>query len=174
MSKHDIPVPYVLLVLLSWTPPAWPLDLPEYQLKAAFLINFASFTEWPTGIGGTLHVCVYGRDPFGEQLDRFQGKRVGGREIVVERLNSVDGLHNCQVVFIAHSAIDNLPRVLENVNGRPVLTVADSPGAARQGVILNMRTDQDRVTFAANLGAARGNGLILSSKLLRLATEVLQ
>jgi hypothetical protein len=55
-----------------------------------------------------------------------------------------------------------------------VLTVADSPGAAQAGVILNMGLEQNRISFKANLGAARDARLILSSKLLRLATEVFQ
>ena len=39
-------------------------------------------------------------------------------------------------------------------------------------VALNMNMMQGKVTFEANLQAARDAGLDLSSKLLRLATEV--
>jgi hypothetical protein len=60
------------------------------------------------------------------------------------------------------------------VRTSPVLTVADSPGAARQGVALNMAVERNRITFEANLLAARAAHLDLSSKLLRLATEVFQ
>ena len=70
--------------------------------------------------------------------------------------------------------IDNLPRVLDTLFAKLVLTVADSPGGMRQGVILNMGTKQSKVTFEANLAAARSNGLNLSSKLLNLASEVRQ
>lgn len=148
--------------------------LSEYRIKAAYLINFASFTEWPDEVGNTLNLCVYGPDPFGAELDRFQGRNVGGRGLRVTRVSSVDRLGACQVVFITRPAIDNLLRVLDNVGGRPVLTVADSPGAMRQGVILNMGTRQSVVTFDANLAAARDSGLNLSSKLLNLASEVRQ
>jgi hypothetical protein len=37
-----------------------------------------------------------------------------------------------------------------------------------------MNMTKDKVSFEANLGAARAAGLQLSSKLLRLATEVQQ
>jgi hypothetical protein len=37
-----------------------------------------------------------------------------------------------------------------------------------------MTTGDGKVTFEANLIAARGNGLNLSSKMLRLATEVIR
>lgn len=164
----------VLLGLLSFAPPARADELPEYRLKAAFLYNFALFTEWPAEVGGTLNLCIHGPDPFGKEIDALQGKVVGGRSIVVQRKAAGEPLNGCQIVFVAPAAIGTLPRVLEAVRGRPVLTVADSAGAVRQGAALNLAVDQNKVSFEANLLAARGAGLNLSSKLLRLATEVVQ
>lgn len=149
-------------------------NLPEYQIKAAFLANFAAFTVWPENVGNTLNLCVYGPDPFGASLDSLRNRMVGGRSLAVTRVSSVDELGNCQIVFITRPVIDNLLRVLDNVGGKPVLTIADSPGAMRQGVIINMGTKLSKVTFEANLAAARSNGLNLSSKLLGLASEVKQ
>ena len=163
-----------LLGLLCCVPPVWADNLAEYRIKAAFLYNFVSFTEWPAGLGNSLNLCVYGPDPFGEDLDKLQGKSVAGRSLAVRRTNSVDALGSCQIVFITRPVIGNLPRVLDNLRGKPVLTVADTSGVAREGVALNMGTEQNKVIFEANLGAARDNGLILSSKLLRLAKEVYQ
>lgn len=162
------------LVLLGCASHAVANNLAEYRVKAGFLANFAAFTEWPADMGNTLNLCVYGPDPFGEDLDTLQGRSIGERSIVVRRVASVDVLGNCQVVFISRPVIDNLQRVLDTLAGKPVLTVADSPGVMRQGVMLNMGTKQNRVTFEANLGAARGNRLNLSSKLLNLASEVRQ
>lgn len=163
-----------LLGLLCCLPPVRAESQAEYRLKAVFLYNFISFTAWPAGVGNPLNLCVYGPDPFGEDLDKLQGRSVAGRSLAVRRTNSVDGLENCQIVFITHPVIGNLPRVLDNLRGKPVLTLADSPGVARQGVAINMSTEQQKINFEANMGAARDNGLFLSSQLLRLAKEVFQ
>ena len=80
----------------------------------------------------------------------------------------------CQVVFIADASGDGISRVLSTLHGATVLTVADAPGAVKQGVALNMNVVQAKITFEANLTAARAANLKLSSKLLSLATEVLQ
>lgn len=162
------------LALLGGASQAAADTLAEYRVKAGFLFNFIAFTEWPVDVASTLNVCVYGPDPFGAELDRFQGRTIGGRSLAVVRTSRADDLGICQIVFISRPAIDNLPRVLDTVNGKPVLTVADSPGAMRQGVALNMGTRQARVTFEANLAAARENRLNISSKLLNLASEVRQ
>lgn len=165
----------VLLALCAVAPAARAADdLPEYRLKTAFLYNFALFTEWPADVGSTLRLCVFGPDPFGAELDGLQGKAVGERSIAVQRKTSLDGLKSCQLVFIAPAATGQVPRVLEALEGHSVLTVADSAGAARQGVALNMAVSQNKVSFEANLKAARAARLNLSSKLLRLATEVIQ
>ena len=111
---------------------------------------------------------------FGAEIDGLQGKAAASRKIAVSRKGAGEPLKDCQVVFIAASAVDGLPRVLENLQRRPVLTVADSSGAMRRGAVLNMNMVQGKVTFEANLQAARDAGLDLSSKLLRLATEVQQ
>ena len=104
----------------------------------------------------------------------MQGKTVGGRSIAVHRKVGIESLKGCQIVFIASPAIDGLPRILDSLRGAAVLTVADSPGAARQGVALNMAVAQNKIVFEANLEAARHARINLSSKLLRLAREVQQ
>jgi len=147
----------------------------EYILKAAILYNFTLFTEWPSTVrGDTLNVCVYGRDPFDKTIDALTGKAVGERHIAVQRRDAGDSLADCHVLFISPAAIQNLPSVLQQLNEAPVLTVADSPGATKQGVILNMVVVKDKVQFEANLHAARAARLTISSKLLRLATDVIQ
>jgi hypothetical protein len=145
----------------------------EYALKAAFLYNFILFTEWPATAGSTLKVCIYGRDPFGDNLDKLRGKNAHTRTVTIHRTNRLSDLKDCQVVFIAPSAIGQLSEIHETLRGRPVLTVSDSH-IATLGVAINMFTEQNKVTFEINLPAARNAGLSISSKLLKLAGEVYQ
>src|ERR1700722_29884 len=51
----------------------------EYQLKAAFLFNFAKFIDWPTtsftNPQDRFSICILGADPFGSGMDELlQGK----------------------------------------------------------------------------------------------------
>lgn len=165
----------ILLSALAVAMPVRAVELSEYQLKAAFLYNFASFTTWPADVGNTLKLCIHGRDPFGPELDALQGKRVDHRQILIERKPPAGTLGSCQIVFIAGSAANDIPATLESLGSTtPALTIADSPGAARHGVMLNMDVARDKITFAANLKAAQRARLVLSSKLLGLATEVVR
>ena len=46
----------------------------EYELKAAFIYNFISFTEWPGKIGANINICTVGHDPLNISLDALQKK----------------------------------------------------------------------------------------------------
>lgn len=162
----------LLLSALAVASPGRPAEPSEYQLKAAFLYNFALFTDWPANVGNTLKLCIHGRDPFGPELDELQGRAVGHRQIAIERKPAADALGDCQIVFISGSAADDLPRTLGSLRTAPILTIAESSGAVRQGVMLNMTVTGAKITFSANVKAAQQARLTFSSKLLKLATEV--
>lgn len=145
---------------------------PEYRAKAGFLYNFIAFTEWPARVGSPLPLCVYGGNPFGDELAALQGKTVNGRSLTVRYPASRAELKACRVVFVAEAAIDSLPRVLDAVRDEPVLVVTDSLGALDAGAGINMVLREGRIAFEVNLAATRRAQLELSSKLLRLASEV--
>lgn len=168
---------YLLLfgLILSFSPDARAEKLDEYTLKTAFLYNFAVYTTWPDTDASTFNLCIYGNDPFGKNFDSLmQKKRVNDRTITIHRTNNIDRLDSCQLVFISRASIDNLKDVINTLQDKPVLIVADSPGTIQQGVTLNMEIKDEKVTFEANLKVAKKASLNLSSQLLRFATSVLQ
>ena len=161
-------------LLLSYSPIAQAQQPSEYRLKVAFLYNFAAYTEWPSLPEKVLNLCILGDDPFGEDLQHLRQKKVNEYEILIRKTNNVEELVTCQIVFITQSAVSNLSEIINQLNGKPILTIADTPGIGRQGVMLNMAIKEGKVTFEANDAMAKRNHLKLSSQLLRFATEVYQ
>jgi hypothetical protein len=162
------------LMLLSYPPRIQADQLTEYRLKTAFLYNFATYTQWPKDDSSTFNLCIYGKNPFGDHLDRLLKKSIDKRYIQVHFKTRPEELNDCHLVFISRSAIQKLDTVLEALNNKPVLTVTDHPGAAKQGVALNMNIQDGKITFEANLHVARNAGLNFSSQLLRFASEIYQ
>lgn len=158
--------------LLCCTTPLGAQELPEYQIKAAFLYNFIAFTEWPALLGNSIQLCVYGTNPFGEHLNKLQGKGVAQRSLTVRHTGSANELQNCQIVFVTREVISNLSRVIDQLGEKPALLVAEFPGATRQGAMLNFVVEEGRVQFEVNVRTAEAKGLSFSSKMLRLAKEV--
>lgn len=164
----------VCLVLhLSTLPvasPAAPAD--EYAVKAAYLVNFARFVEWPGGeTCPSIRIVVVGRDPFGDLLDDvLEGERIDGRPLVAERWVRMRDVPPCSLLFVAEG--ERLEKVFERTSGSAVLTVGDREDFARHGGVIELVRDGGRVRFDVDLGAANEAGLNVSSRLLALARTV--
>jgi hypothetical protein len=148
----------------------------EYDVKAAFLYNFITFTDWPaSAFGGPdspYVIGVLGNDPFGMVLDQIvNGEKIKSRPLVVRRFRTLADIHHCHILFICASEEYRLPEILRWLRGQPVLTVADMPGFAEAGGDIGFISGP-RVKFVMNPAAIQSGNLIVSSKLLRLAQLV--
>jgi hypothetical protein len=140
----------------------------EYQVKAAFLYNFARFTTWPSQDAQPFfNICVLGSDPFGEALDALEGKTIGDNPIKVSRRREISEA-DCQVLFISRSEQGNLSTILEALAGSPVLTVSEIEGFTEHGGAIQFYAEKNKVRFKINQRAAEELGLKISSHLLKL------
>jgi hypothetical protein len=157
--------------------PAQSEPLSEYQVKAAFLYNFAKFIDWPPEtfpVGNApIQVCMVGEDPFGPVLEHtFEGKTVNGHDLMIHHTNQVQQLKGCQIAFISDSERKHLPEILADLQGASVLTVGDSNQFAELGGMIGFTLENNKVRFEINLDAATRARLKISSKLLSVARIV--
>jgi hypothetical protein len=153
-------------------PPARP---GEYEVKAAYLYNFAKFVEWPGPARKDAFVVgVLGRDPFGPLLDHaLAGKTVGERRIEIRRLAPGEPTAGVDLLFIAASEAAQVPQVLKQVEGLPTLTVGETDDFVGRGGMLGFRMKDDLVRFDVDLDQAGKAGLRVSSQLVRVARKVI-
>ena len=148
----------------------------EYQIKAAFLYNFARFVDWPAekqNEKNQILVGIYGKDPFGSTLEQtLQGKTVGGRPLAIRRLTTLAGVKQCHILFISSAEKKNLGLILEVAGEGGVLTVGESAKFAEEGGMVNFAMRDNTVGLEVNVSAAERAHLTISSKLLRLAKLV--
>lgn len=147
----------------------------EYQIKAAYLLNFARYVEWPAArlqAAQALRICVLGRDPFGGALSALEGRQVNGREVRVRQLEGADQAGECHVVFISESEERRLGPMLRMLASRGLLLVSDIDGFAEAGGSIGLVTEDGRVRFDINQASLQRDGLRASAQLLRLARSV--
>ena len=160
--------------IMGQSPPAT-----EYQVKAAFLYNFAKFVEWPSGTFGssssTLQICVFGQETLTSDLTQIiSGKTVNGHPLEVKQVARLQEMQGCHVVFAAVTDRTQIKSILEGLRGSSVLTVGDTSGFAEQGGMINFVLDHDHVQFEVNAKAAEEAGLHISSRLLSVAKVVIE
>ncbi len=148
------------------------------KVMAAFLRNFAHYVTWPdtafSAARAPWHVCVLGRDPFGDVLDKtLQGRTEQGRPFEVLRAESLDELPACQIVYVSYEAQDRRRAALAALKRQPVLTVGDAPDFLMEGGIIQFNVG-DRVSMSINLDQARSASLVIQTKMLEVSYRVLE
>ena len=145
----------------------------EYQVKAAFILNFAKFVEFPGDSfsdGPMLVIGVLGDDPFGSTIDQIMnGSNANGHRLVVKRLHWGDNLRSCQILFISSSEKKRLGQILDGLRGASVLTISDVSNFNQSGGVVRFFIQDDKVRFEINADAASQARLKISSKLMALS-----
>jgi len=150
----------------------------DYQVKAAFLVNFPKFVDWKPGTfadtNSPITVGIYGDDNIAGEFERMieGGRAVEGRPIVLERITSEQQITNCQVLFIARSERHRTRAVIEKTKGSSVLTVGETEDFLEEGGIINMVPRDRKIRLQVNLGTARDSHLNISARLLKVADVV--
>jgi hypothetical protein len=149
----------------------------ELEVKAAFLLNFLKFVEWPAGAtssaAGPVIVLVVGSDPLTPVLQAAAARTtVAGRRLQVRTVVPGAAIEGAHMVFVAGSERHQLPAILRRLDGHAVLTVGAAEGFADAGVVLNLVVRDRRVRVEANTAAASRARLRVSAHLLRLARIV--
>lgn len=146
----------------------------ETAVKAAFVYNFAKFTDWHgRAPGTTLTVCVVGNQDLAAALtDTIQVNRVGGHAVAVRKVSASEAVGACDVVVVPAAEMRRAGAALRTLRTLPVLTVGEGENFARQHGIIGLFAEDGRLRFAINPEAADRAGIKLSSRLLSLARIV--
>jgi hypothetical protein len=152
-------------------------DVKEYEIKAAFIYNFAKFVEWPEDAFGRadapIVIGIVGKDPFGKMIDQaVEGRRANGRPVEIKRVNWGAEVKTCHILFVSSSESGKMGQLSELIKNAPVLTIGETAGFASRGGIVNFTEEGGKVRFEINVDAAKRARLTISSKLLSLAKVV--
>jgi len=147
---------------------------PEPQMKAAFLLNFPKYVEWPAdsfpGGANPIVVAILGDDNVANEFASMSdGKSVDGHPIHLIRNPTTEACLECQILFIG-SDERKTAEILKELNCANVLTVGESEQFMEQGGMINLARRERRIVLEVNLHATRQAELKISSKLMALAT----
>jgi hypothetical protein len=146
----------------------------EYQVKAAFLFNFANFVQWPPEVfhdaAEPFHICVLGEDPFGAELDQIiAGENAQNRVIALLRLEDSAQAGDCQILFISESKSSQQPYILQQLHGQPILTVGENQNFIGMGGMIEFFTVNSRIRLAISPQNIKNSRLEISANLLQVA-----
>ena len=148
----------------------------EYQIKAAFLFNFAKFVDWPVpadpSSNAPIVIGVLGENVFQDDLAAaINGKTINNHPLQFRQFRSALETTNCQILFISPSEKSRFARIIGELHNASILTVSETDHFIEDGGMINFVIVEKRVRFQINNDAAKKAGLTISSKLLSLAVR---
>lgn len=177
MSKYNLLLLTLFHALLSCMA-AWAeaVEPTEQAVQAAFVFNFAKFTEWPAQTFAApetpFTLCVLGEESFAALRDTTSGKQLQGRVVQVRGEVNAESISECQILFVSAQSSVSQQALAALLPTPRVLTVGDREGFATSGGMIGLFKEEGKIKFTINLKTAERAGLKLSSQLLRLARIV--
>ncbi len=146
------------------------------DVKAAVVANLMAFAEWPAHAlpppQAPLVLCVDAQAPLRATLATLSGRALRQWVLHVRALAPADAIASCHALLVDDSLLAARPALRHELRGAPQQSFADGEQARGAAVCIRLDVIDGRVAFSVDLATARGNGLSLSSRLLRLAREV--
>ena len=148
----------------------------EYQLKAAFIYNFAKFVEWPARTfpeeESPIVIGVLGTNPFGEELRAVvRDRRINGRPIAVKQFATAAAAKGTHLMFVSAGESGRYAKLKDSLDPA-VLTVGESDAFARAGGTIVFRIKDNKLRFEINMKSAAKGELKVSAQLQKLATAI--
>ena len=148
----------------------------EYEIKAAYIFNFAKFLDWPATNPNkdTIILAIYNNDPFGIVLEKTMvGRKANGKDWKIIRTNNKKELEKCNIVFFSDIEKSELLKILEQLKNKPLITIGDEIiDFCEIGGTINFTPQFSEYQFEINNEVAKSHRIIISPKLLLLAKIV--
>jgi hypothetical protein len=159
------------LSVLCAAPPAAAAAGQERMVKAAFLLKFVGYVEFPAPAApdAPLVIGVVGAPRVAAELARLAAHSAGNRTVVVRELGADEALAGIDMLFIGGRESEHAARLLHLAARQGILAVTEFDDGLREGSVINFRLVDERVRFEVSLTAADKAHLKLSSRLLSVA-----
>jgi YfiR/HmsC-like len=151
----------------------------DFQVKAAFLINFPKYVDWPANAFASTNspiiVAVFGDDNVANELQNMigSGRTIGGHPVVLKRIGKEEEIsHDCHILFIGASERQQIPAIFGKIRGEKILTVGESDDFLEKDGVINLARQGKKIRLQVNLTAAGKAQLKISSRLLVAADVV--
>ena len=162
-----------IAVLLLIPVPSSTQDVTEPALKAAFVYNFAKFTDWPAAVvppaAEPFVLCVVGDAAVADALERLvKGRVLAGHSMAVHK-SAAAPEQACHVLYVSGLTAVQATQLVAKHRDLPVLTISDAEGFTELGGIAQFFFEHGLLRFTIDVASARRAHLQISSNLLALA-----
>ena len=146
-------------------------DYSEAKIKAAFVLNFFKYTEWPVdAVTKQIVLCLANANAdVNSAFAPLEGRVANGRTVSVRNLPASLDASGCHAVYIHDGAARKILEKLGQAKMSSLLTVGDGTDFLDAGGIIGLVEMDGRMQFDVNPDPAIRGSLRFSSQMLKLA-----
>lgn len=149
--------------------------IPEQQVKAAYILNFTRYANWPAPAlvepHAPLVVCMVGPGA-ADMARQLQHRAAGSHPLELRIVSRVEETEPCHAVYLALPERSRQSAWLTRMREQAILTIGDSASFLADGGMINMMLVDGSIRFEVNLTAAKHSGVSLNPRMLALAERV--
>lgn len=143
-------------------------------VKAGIIMKLPSFIQWPKksicSDSDSLSIYVYGDTPLVEPMVKLRPLiKVKGSPINIKAISDISEATPCSIVFLSKDKDDYIEKIADLAKNKALLTVGDTEGFGRRGLLVNLYVVKGKVKFEVNQKTLDNSHLSVSYKLLNLA-----
>ena len=163
-----------MLFFISGTLPAYAQSFEKQTVLAVLTLNLARFTTWPDEVFNretpVLNLCVIGNSIVQLSFAKIDKKRINIKTLRVINLSRLRNLSQCHLIYISQMDRKVLMQVLLELKNRPILTVGENSQFIKAGGMIGLVKINGKIQLNINLSIVKKSGLVVSSRILKLAT----
>jgi hypothetical protein len=147
----------------------------EYTIKAVALEKLSLFITWPANAfknSSTQEfvIGIYGQTAFKDILETvYKDKKIKDRKVKIIAISTLQEFKDCHLLYIPNINLSNLNKVLNYVEGKPILTISDSEGFAEAGCFINFYEYENKLRFEINQKRMKEAGFTIDYRLLKVS-----
>lgn len=144
-------------------------------LKAVYLEKFSRFITWPKEcnieqLDQPFIIAVFGNTKLTQSLQMvYSQQEIYNKRVIIQEITEFKDIKDCHILFIPESEKKEVQKILSITNGLPILTVSETEGMAKKGVIINFFEENNKLRFEINESALLKSPLKMSYYLLSTA-----
>lgn len=160
--------------VLPWVSKAQTAE--QQQVISVLTLNLARFTEWPeqgiASVHDEINLCVLGGNIVQQSFELVDQSLVNNRRLQVVNMSRLRNIEQCQILYISELEHNKLLQLLLELEQKPVLTVGENIEFVRSGGMVGFENIAGKIHLNINLKALKRAGLVVSSRILKLARIV--
>jgi len=154
-------------------------DLKDTQsiIKALYLYNFATLTDWPQKQKqGSFVIGVLSTDDkvFTQITKKYSHRSIGNQKIKVVKYTTVNSITKTNILFLDKSKSQYISAVNTKLKNTNTMLVTNRTGYLNKGAVINFVVVNNKQSYEVNVKNAKKKKLVLATKLIELATKKIE